>query len=117
MRMPLLDFLTNGDLKFVIILYTFLIAAIILFFKKMKQREHQEIYNLKIKKLISWSLLISVLSLFLGLLHSFYFVSKTGGVANNMLFGGLSNMLITPTLGIIITIIIKLLAAPIASKK
>ncbi|MFK8058946.1 MAG: hypothetical protein AB8B78_02540 [Polaribacter sp.] len=117
MRMPLLDFLANGDLKFVIILYAFLITALVYFFKKLKQKEHQEIHNLKIKKLINWTLSLSLFSLFLGLLHSFYFISKANGIANNLLFGGLANMLITPTLGIAISIIIKLLALPITSKK
>ncbi len=117
MRMPLLDFLVNGDLKFVIILYAFLITSFVFFFKKLKEKENQEFYNLKIKNLINWSLLISVFSLLLGLLHSFYFVSKAGGIANNLLFGGLANMLITPTLGIVIAMIIKLLSTSILSKK
>ena len=34
MRMPFTEFLTNGDLKFVLILYAFLIAAVIFFVKK-----------------------------------------------------------------------------------
>ena len=67
MRMPLLDFLANGDLKFVIVLYALLITAIVFFFKKLKERENQEQYNLKIKKLVNWSLLIAVFSLLLGL--------------------------------------------------
>ena len=46
----------------------------------------------------------------LALLHSFYFVSKAGGIANNLLFGGLANMLITPALGVVIAMIIKLLS-------
>ncbi|WBX70800.1 hypothetical protein [Tenacibaculum retecalamus] len=117
MRMPLLDFLANGDLKFVIVLYIFLIASFVFFFKKMKEKENQDFYNLKIKKLVTWSLLISFFSLLLGLLHSFYFVSKAGGIANNLLFGGLANMLITPTLGVVIAMIIKLLSTPILSKK
>lgn len=116
MRMPLSDFLTNGDLKFVIILFALLITALIYFLKKLKEKEKQEAYNLKIKKLVSWSLLLGSFSLLLGLLHSFYFLSKANGVANNLLFGGLSNMLITPTLAVIIAIIIKLLATPITSK-
>lgn len=117
MRMPLSDFLTNGDLKFIIILYIFLFISIYNFFKKIKSRKLQDVHNLKIKKLANWSLLLSVFSLLLGLLHSFYFISKTNGIANNMLFSGLSNMLITPTLGIVITIIIKLLSTPLYLKK
>ncbi|MCF2875299.1 MULTISPECIES: hypothetical protein [unclassified Tenacibaculum] len=117
MRMPLLDFLTNGDLKFVVVLYVFLIVAFIYFFKKLKEKENQEVYNQKIKKLVNWSIVISVFSLMLGLLHSFYFISKAGGVNNNLLFGGLSNMLITPTLGMAIAIVIQLLSTPLKEQK
>lgn len=114
--MPLLDFLTNGDLKFVIVLYIFLIVAFGFFFKKLKKKENQDQYNQKIKKLANWSLIISVFSLMLGLLHSFYFISKSGGIASNLLFGGLANMLITPTLGIVVAIAIKLLSTPLQQK-
>lgn len=117
MRMPLLDFLANGDLKFVVILYAFLIISIVYFIKKFKQKEHQEELNLKIKRLVNWSLFISAFSLLLGLLHSFYFISKSGGIANNLLFGGLANMLITPTLGVAIAMIIKLLSTPLVVKE
>jgi hypothetical protein len=116
MRMPLSDFLTNGDLKFVIILYIFLFISIYYFVKKIKNRELQDVFNLKLNRLVTWSILISVFSLLLGLLHSFYFISKTNGIANNMLFNGLSNTLITPTLGIVITIIIKLLTTNLNHK-
>ncbi len=117
MRMPLSEFLTNGDLKFVIILFIFLFTSIYYFIKKNKNKEHQEILNLKMNKLVIWCLYLSVFSLLLGLLHSFYFISKVQGVANNLLFGGLSNVLITPTLGIVIAMIIKLLSTPLPSKK
>lgn len=113
MRMPLSEFLTNGDLKFVITLFIFLLIAIVYFLKKTKHPKKQEIYNDKIRKLVSWSLLMSVFSLLLGLLHSFYFISKSSGISNNLLFSGLSTMLITPTLGIVICLVIKLLATPI----
>ncbi|PQJ80781.1 hypothetical protein [Polaribacter porphyrae] len=106
MRMPILEFLANGDLKFVIIFYALLITAIIYFFKKLKARECQETYNSKIKKLFYWCILLSIFSLLLGLLHSFYFISKTNNIANNLLFRGFANMLITPTHGVIIAIII-----------
>ncbi|CAM1345087.1 conserved membrane hypothetical protein [Tenacibaculum amylolyticum] len=117
MRMPLFDFLFNGDLKFVVILYTFLIVAIVFFVKKIKTKENQEYYNLKLKKLVNWSLLIALFSLLLGLLHSFYFISKAKGIATSLLFSGLSNMLITPTLGVVIAIIIKLLSTSLPLKR
>ena len=117
MRMPFIDFLTQGDLKFVLILYAFLIMAIVFFFKKLKQKEQQETYNVKIKKLVSWTLIISAFSLLLGLLHSFYFMSKVNGIAPNLFYGGLANVLVTPTLGVAISVIIKLFATPLTSKK
>ena len=117
MRMPFIEFLSNGDLKFVVVLYAFLIAAVLFFIKKLKNKEAQETYNFKINKLVNWSLLISGVSLLLGLLHSFYFISKANGIATPLLFGGLSNMLITPVLGLFIAMIIKLLATPLSSKK
>jgi cytochrome bd-type quinol oxidase subunit 2 len=113
MRMPFTEFLSNGDLKFVLLLYAFLIAAIIYFVKKTANKEHQKIYNLKINKLVNWSLYITVFSLLLGLMHSFYFISKAKGIANHLLFGGLSNVIITPVLGIAVAMIIKLLATPL----
>lgn len=117
MRMPITDFLTNGDLKFVIILYAFLIIAIVHFVKKLSNKAVQEQYNKKLHKLVNWSLYISVFSLLLGLLHSFYFISKAKGIANHLLFGGLSNVMITPVLGIVIAMIIKLLATSIKTTK
>jgi hypothetical protein len=116
MRMPFTEFLANGDLKFVLLLYAFLIAAIIYFVKKKTNNEQQELYNFKLNKLANCSLFITVFSLLLGLMHSFYFISKTNGIANNLLFGGLSNVLITPVLGITIAMIIKLLATPFKEK-
>jgi hypothetical protein len=116
MRMPFTEFLANGDLKFVLLLYAFLIAAIIYFVKKRTSKKQQELYNLKINKLVNWSLYITVFSLLLGLLHSFYFISKAKGIANHLLFGGLSNVMITPVLGIAIAMIIKLLATPLKEK-
>ena len=116
MRMPFTEFLTNGDLKFVLILYAFLIAAVIFFVKKNANRNLQKNYNLKINKLVNWSLLIAVFSFLLGLMHSFYFISKAKGIANHLLFAGLSNVIITPVLGIAIAMLIKLLATPLKEK-
>ena len=63
-------------------------------------------YNIKIKNLVNWSLIISSFSLLLGLLHSFYFMSKVNEVAPNLFYGGLANVLVTPTLGVAISVII-----------
>ncbi len=116
MRMPLIDFLTNGDLKFVLILITFFGLSLFYFFQKIKNKENQNYYNQKINKLVIWSIFISIFSLLLGLLHSFYFISKANGIANNLLFAGLANVIITPTLGVVIAMINKLLATPIKEK-
>lgn len=116
MRMSLTEFLTNGDLKFVIILYILLAVSIFYFVKKLQQKEAQEFYNKKLQKLFKWVLILSVFSLFLGLLHSFYFIANANGIAPNMLFRGLSNMMITPTLGIAIAIIINLLTISLKTK-
>ncbi len=109
MRMPFYEFITNGDLKFVIVLIAFLIAAFVFFYQQFTQKISIEIFQKKLKNLVKWSLLISVFSLFLGLLHSFYFVSKANGIATPLLFSGLANMLITPTLGVAIAMGIKLM--------
>ena len=108
MRMPLSEFLTNGDLKFVIIFYVLLGISTYYFFNKIKDSKFRKKSNNQLKTLFNWCLILSVFSLFLGLLHSFYFISNTNNVALNILFKGLANMMITPTLGIIISIIIKL---------
>ena len=107
MRMPFTEFLTNGDLKFVVVMYAFLIAGIYFLVKKISQKENEAWYNQKLNTLAVWSVLTAVFSLLLGLLHSFYFISKASGIASHLLFGGLSNMLITPTLGIAIAMILK----------
>lgn len=112
MRMPLSEFLTNGDLKFVIILYSFLIVGVFYLIKKYTQKEKEEIYTTKLKNLVTWSLLVSVFSLLVGLLHSCYFISKTQGIASSLLFGGLVQALITPTLGVVIAMILKLFITP-----
>lgn len=117
MRMPISHFLLSGDLKFVVVLLTLLTAAVIYFFKKKQQPEDQERFNLKIKKLVTWSIYVSIFSLLLGLMHSFYFISKAQGVAPHLLFGGLANVIITPTLGVVIAMIIKLLSTPLSPKK
>lgn len=117
MRMPLSEFLANGDLKFVIVLCIFLSISIYYFIKKITKKDQQVHLNSKMNKLVTWSLFIGILSLMLGLLHSFYFISKVNGIANNLLFGGLANVIITPTLGVVIAMIIKLLSIPIAAKK
>lgn len=116
MRMPISHFLTSGDLKFVVVLLALLAAAIFYFTRKLQQKQVQEVYNAKIKKMAYWSLLISVFSLLLGLMHSFYFISVSKSVAPHLLFGGLANVLITPILGLVFAMIIRLLSTPVSAK-
>lgn len=116
MRMPLSEFLSSGDPKFVIVLVVFLITGIIFFAKKRTHKEVQDAYNIKLNKLVSWSLMVSCFSLLVGLLHSFYFIAQSKGIAAPLLFGGLANVLVTPILGIVIAMVIKLLATPLKTK-
>jgi biopolymer transport protein ExbB/TolQ len=55
--------------------------------------------------------MLSVLSLLLGLMHSFYFIGKAGGVAPNLIFQGVANALITPVLGLCLFMICKIFSS------
>lgn len=115
MRMPFLEFITNGDLKFIIVFIIFSSLGIYHFLKKLRAKKSEEnmelikYHNLKINSAAFWILILSNLSLLLGLMHSFYFIGKTGGIAPNMIFQGVSTALITPVLGICLYIVCKIL--------
>jgi len=114
MRMPFSEFMSSGDLKFIIVFSIFLSLAIFNFIKKLKARKNQNVslenyYNLKIKTAGFWIIISSVLSLLLGLMHSFYSIGKAGGMAPNLIFQGVSYALITPVLGVCLFIIINIL--------
>ena len=114
MRMPFIEFITNGDLKFIIVFMIFNGASFFHFIKKMqlkKTGENQELFkyhNSKIDIAAFWMLICSILSLLLGLMHSFYFIGKAGGIAPNLIFQGVSSALITPVLGVSLFIISKI---------
>lgn len=114
MRMPFSEFITSGDLKFIIAFVIFSSLALFHFFKKIKARQHQgnldiiQLYNSKINSAASWILVLSILSLLLGLMHSSYFIGKTGGIAPNLIFQGFSYALITPVLGVCLFICCKI---------
>ncbi|MBL4663175.1 MAG: MotA/TolQ/ExbB proton channel family protein [Flavobacteriaceae bacterium] len=116
MRMPFTEFITGGDLKFVIVFVIFAAVAIFHFVKKLKakmQPENEEVFNYhktKINTAAFWLLILSVFSLLLGLMHSFYHIGKAGGIAPSLIFQGVANALITPVLGISLFIICKTLA-------
>ena len=116
MRMPFTEFITSGDLKFIVVFIIFTVIAIISFFKKLQSKKNENStdlltqYNLKINNAAFWILISSALSLFLGLMHSFYFIGKAGGIAPNLIFQGISYALITPVLGICLFIICKILS-------
>ena len=114
MRMPFSEFMSSGDLKFIIVFSIFLSLAIFNFIKKLKARKNQNTplvnyYNLKIKTAGFWIIISSVLSLLLGLMHSFYSIGKAGGMAPNLIFQGVSYALITPVLGVCLFIIVNIL--------
>ena len=114
MRMPFIEFITNGDLKFIIAFVIFSVVAIYNFIIKIQLRnktEKQSLikhHNTKINNAAFWILILSTLSLLLGLMHSFYFIGKAGGVAPNLIFQGVSYALITPVLGLCLFIICKI---------
>ena len=114
MRMPFLEFLMGGDPKFMIVLVAILVTSTIHFTKKlMRKKEGNETTislerNAKLNKLVFWSLLVSVFSLLLGFMHSFYFIGKAGGIAPHLMYQGVSRALITPVFGVSVAIITKI---------
>jgi len=122
MRMPFLEFITSGDLKFIIVFLIFTTLAIVHFFKKFQLRNQPNnqsqitFHNSKINNASFWILISSVLSLLLGFMHSFYFIAKSGGMAPNLIFNGVAYALITPVLGVCLFIICKMLAEVFNSK-
>jgi len=112
MRMPFLEFITSGDLKFIVVFIIFISIAFYHFFKKLQAKESIELnkhHNSKISIAAFWILILSSLSLLLGLMHSFYFIGKTGGIAPSLIFQGVSYALITPVLGVCLFIVSKFL--------
>jgi len=111
MRMPFLEFITSGDLKFILVFLVFISIASFHFIKKIQSQSDPaslERHNLKINSAAFWILISSVLSLLLGLMHSFYFIGKAGGIAPSLIFQGVSTALITPVLGISLFILCKI---------
>lgn len=117
--MPFSEFITNGDLKFIILFLVFSTIAIYSFFKKLQANNDTLIqqFNSKINSAAFWILISSVLSLLLGLMHSFYFIGKAGGIAPNLIFQGISYTLITPVLGVCLFIICKIFSGNFNSTK
>ena len=114
MRMPFVEFMTSGDLKFIILFIIFMVLAISHFVKKLKaiKTENWDLVNdqnSKINAAAFWIILSALLSLLLGLMHSFYFIGKSGGIAPNLIFQGVSYALITPVLGICLFMVCKIL--------
>jgi len=112
--MPFSEFISSGDLKFIIVFIIFLSLAVFNFIKKLKARKNQNVslvdyYNSKIKSAGFWIIISSVFSLLLGFMHSFYFIGKAGGMAPNLIFQGVSYALITPVLGVCLFIIVNIL--------
>ena len=116
MRMPFTEFIVSGDPKFVITFALFTGVAIYHFIQQLKIRklpEYESQFNFNKNRMNTaafWILILSVFSLLLGLMHSFYFIGKAGGIAPALIFQGISNALATPVLGIVLYGIVKLLA-------
>ena len=112
MRMPLSEFLTQGDLKFLIAFFGLMALAIFHFTQKFirsNQENQIEKYNQYIHSAGIWALVLGVFSLLLGLLHSCYFMGQATAVSPQLLFQGFSYTLITPILGLIIYMICRIL--------
>ena len=114
--MPFTEFISGGDLKFMITFSIFTIFAFYQFMQKLKHRKNEnnsvliEFHNAKINYAVFWIMILSVLSLLLGFMHSLYFIGKAGGMAPNMMFNGMSYALITPVSGIGLLIFCKILS-------
>lgn len=114
--MPLSEFITSGDLKFILAFTIFTSVALYHFIKKIKLKKDDNAIiqlnylNSKINTAITWMYILSGLSLLLGFMHSFYFIGEQGGMAPNLIFKGASYALITPVLGISGAIICKILS-------
>lgn len=112
--MPFVEFISSGDLKFIIPFLILTGIAVTHFIKKLRTKnagnpEAVSHRNSKISMSASWILTLSALSLLLGLMHSFYMIGHAGGIAPNILFGGLSYTLITPVFGLGLYMICQLL--------
>ncbi len=116
MRMPFFEFLTSGDLKFIIVFIIFSLIAIYYFIKKLQDQKSEsqllliDQHNTKITNAANWILISSVLSLLLGLMHSFYFMGKAEGIATKLIYSGVSYALITPVLGVCLSMGCKILS-------
>jgi hypothetical protein len=117
MRMPLLEFITGGDLKFMIALTLLFVLTLVQFSKKMKVNKGSvpdmlqiNLLNKKIIQKGNWIALLSLFSLLLGLMHSFYFIGKVGGAAPAIIFQGLAFTLVTPVYGLVIYMLCKLMS-------
>ena len=82
---------------------------LIIYAKNIENKELVQRYNARIDAAAFWIFISAALSLLLGLMHSFYFIGKAGGIAPNLIFQGISYALITPVLGISLFMICKIL--------
>lgn len=116
MRMPLIQFLTGGDLKFLIAFLLFFGYIGYHFIQKLKagkqnaSPEQIAAYEARMRGGAFWILILSILYLLVGLLHGFYHIGNAGGMPPNMIFKGFSNTLITPIFGLALYIISKALS-------
>ncbi len=103
----------GGDPKFMIANTFLFIIVIVQVVKRRGAGENAVIdkLNKQLSHLSFTIMMLSLLSLLLGLLHSFYFIGEATGIAHDLLFKGLSRTLISPTYGLILFTVSRLLMA------
>jgi hypothetical protein len=103
-------FAVNGDLKFILL---FLLLFGLSIYRSVRQYRSVETsktpYFTQSFGLDHWLLVSSILSLLLGFMHSFYFISQAGGISPQIIYQGVSNALITPVFGLGLLLLAKMI--------
>lgn len=113
MRMPFLEFITGGDLKFIL---AYVVVLGLFVFRLLKQSSADADLQ-RARRTVLWFLPLSGFTLLLGLMHSFYFLGQTGGAAPGLIYAGVARALITPVLGMALYILCQLILALVSTKK
>ena len=113
--MPFSEFISSGDLKFIIVFILLTGMAVFHFIKKLQTFKNQPdpeavaFRNSKINVFSIVILILSMLSLLLGLMHSFYVIGEAGGVSPAIMYKGISYTFITPALGLVLYLVCRIL--------
>lgn len=122
MRMPFMEFIGGGDPKFMIALTLLFAVVVVQIIRKRKLKsESAEIASIQkidrqVGHLTFAMIMLSVVSLLLGFLHSFYFMGEVTSIAPKLMFNGVSRALISPTYGVILYTISRLLVTSSSNK-